>query len=245
MSISVVGQVGAGTAESVASLTVDVTTATTAGDTIFATVKLSFGATVTSVTDTQSNTWDIDIQSGGSASTSIICRATNAKALSTSDTVTVNTSASQNMSVQLVEVSGLASTPLDQTAKAVDSGSSTVSATTASTTSATELALTTAGNGYIGASTWTPPSGWTQIASGISNPNFIDTAYLLLTTEEAVSATWGNSEGAATNLSMVTATYKGSSIASVSLVGATANPPNTYWSANAAGTYWSANAPGA
>lgn len=203
------GQVGANTVESSTSLTTSLTTDTTQGNTIIATVKLSFGDTISSITDTRGNTWSVDASSGGSASTSYICSAYLATALTTADSVTVNCSGSNNLSVQLLEAVGVSSSSaLDQHAGTFNSASGTISATTSATAQTYELAITTAGNGNIGPSTWTPPTGWNEVPSGISNPNFIDSAWQTMIPQGDASATWGSSVGASTNLSIAIATYR-------------------------------------
>lgn len=204
---AVLGQVGAGTAETTTGFSVTLTAAVPVGDTVIVAVKGSFGVGA-SATDSVGNTYTSDVASTGTGSTSILLHSTLTTALTTADHVTVTFTATNNGSVQLLHVAGALT--LDRTASASNSGYATISATTSATTAPNELAVTTAGNGDVGASTWTPPAGWTQVPSGISNPNFIDTAHKTVPSDAAVTATWGSSVGATTNLSMVIATYRAS-----------------------------------
>lgn len=189
MAIAFVQKAGAASsASTLSSLVVPVSSATTLGNTLFLGVRSAASIHISSVTDTQGNTWTVDAYSGAANNAGNLVRCSNAKALSTSDSVTINFSGASSVPcATLVEFSGLGASPPDQTATANGSGSTTLAVgPTGTTTQANELALTVIAGGNA---TYTPPTGWTAVPSGQST-NTQDLAYLILSSTQTVSGTW-------------------------------------------------------
>lgn len=184
------------------------------GHTLFAAIKTSAAATVSSVTDTQGNSWAVDLGvNPGSSANMVLARAFIDHALTTSDTITVNLGASVGGDlVQLLEFAGLSRSPLDQSATADAINTSLSVGPTGTITRSPELFLTCcARGGNPSAVTWTPPSSYTELPTGLAgsgNEDMIDSAYRIffggLSTQTVV---WAQTT-TPVNMAGLIATYK-------------------------------------
>src|SRR5579875_2026734 len=190
------GAFNSGTAAS--TFTVSISSATTAGNTLVLLVKTSSGATLTSVSDTQGNSWAVDLAGAGSTGpNSAAAHAYLTTALGTTDSVTFTISAAENGVVaELAELSGVVQTsPLDVTAvDAPTAKAGTISIGPTGSAQAGDIALTMAAEGGTAPANplvWTVPSGWTEVApAGAGTANFMDGAVQVFASGGAVSATW-------------------------------------------------------
>jgi hypothetical protein len=203
----------AGAAQHVASpantLTISLSQNTTVGNTLVLCASAQHGgagyaAFTPSVTDTQGNTWVIDVipqTHGGVSPWALIAHTFLNTALTTSDSVTLNygTASNSNYPVgELIELSGVAQSPLDQTAwnGSVNTSVTTITAgPTATTTLASEIAISAAYSyayrqATPGTVTWTAPAGFTEAPSGLASNNTIDAAYEILSSTGTVTAAW-------------------------------------------------------
>lgn len=178
------------------SQTVAVSAATAAGNTAVLVVKAASGKSVTGVTDTQGNTWTVDVVGGSVGVTANVCSALMAVALTTSDTITITFSAT-GMGATLgaaYEYSGIATSGrVDQTASAFSSSNGTLAAVgpTGTTTQASELAVT-AVSANKAESGVTVSAGWTIEDSGQSAASSacLQVADQIVSSVQAFSATW-------------------------------------------------------
>lgn len=125
-----------------------VTGSTTAGNRIVLTIACGSGVTVTGVTDTQGNTYSIDVQTGGANQNVGIFSAFLTHAVTNADTYTVSLSATNKPEVAGAEYSGIAATGFVES--------------TGSTTSGGAGATTTSNRGL------TPAAATSQLFSGVS-----------------------------------------------------------------------------
>ena len=172
-------------------LTVTITGAVAAGDTIHlsATTGGSVGVNVWGVSDTQGNVWNIQQQSINSQGVwQFWCQ--DAIALTTSDTISVLFSNNTDVKeIAVIGVHGAAATGtlVDVSAQAGGTGTS-PSVTTATLASSTELAIVTFSNGSGGGAP-TLAGGWTQIAQVHTSGNaYLTVAYQALAATTAVTA---------------------------------------------------------
>lgn len=184
---------------------------TTQGNTLLLVVKTSASITVTGVTDSKGNTWTVDETPGSTNANITLVRAALTAALTTGDTISIALSAtSGNVCAQLLEFSGLAAAPLDQHTNANSLTLSVTVGPTGATTKASEIVVTAvARGGTAGATVWTPPSGYTEVPTGLggAGDDLVDSAYKILTTTGTQTATWSATAGGA-NQPAVIATYK-------------------------------------
>ncbi len=189
-----------------------VATAPSAGNTIILAVRTGASVAVSSVTDSKSNTWAVDIGSTGSTGRTTFCSTQqDGGKLTTSDTITVHVSAGTSPVVAAYEVSGITTgTRFDQSAVLNSTGQVT-SATvgpTGTTAQADEFVITCVGANK-GETSASPSSGWTTIDSGQISAGgaALQVAYQLAEATGTFSCTWTVSALSA-NLSAAIATYK-------------------------------------
>jgi hypothetical protein len=143
--IAYVQQVGASfTSTTVTSFTVPLTAVTTQGNRLILSVRGNQGHDVSSVTDTQGNTWTVDATSIVSDNVTLsMCSAYLATALTTSDSLTVTLSGSTASEAIVCEYSGIAqSGPIDVTATATNSADTTTEAISITPTLAADGVIT-------------------------------------------------------------------------------------------------------
>lgn len=169
---------------------------TTKGNTLIGVFKTGTGQSVTSVTDSQSNTWTIDIKSAGSGPNTAIIRCYLAKALTTSDTITVNFGSNNGNSGIINEYAGRYGTLDDTAARTNGTSASSLTLTASSATkSAIELVVAAVGTGgntnqttfSITAST---PSSMTVRSQGPSGFNVCSIADVISSATNTPSASW-------------------------------------------------------
>ena len=172
-------------------LTVTITGAVAAGDTIHlsATTGGSVGVNVWGISDTQGNVWNIQQQSINSQGMwQFWCQ--DAIALTTSDTISVLFSNNTNVKeIAVIGIHGAAATGTLVDVSAQAGGTSTSpSVTTATLARSTELAIVTFSNGNGGGAP-TLAGGWTQIAQVHTCGNaWLTVAYQALAATTAVTA---------------------------------------------------------
>lgn len=113
---------------------------TTAGNRLVLTIACGSGVTVTGVTDTQSNTYSIDVQSAGANQNVAIVSAFLASAVTNADTYTITTSATNRPEIAGAEYSGIAATGFVEASNTATSGAAT--ATTTGNKGVTPIAAT-------------------------------------------------------------------------------------------------------
>lgn len=191
-----VQQVGlAGNFNTISSLAVPITNNTTQGNTIIGIVKTGSGAPVSSVTDTQGNTWTVDVQSALSGPSATIIRCYLKTALTTANIVTVNFTSNNGNCVILCEYTGKYAT-IDELSKS-QGGSPTSATLTASNALQSSTDLVVAGIGTGGNTNQTSialssgvPSNMLRRSQGPSGFNVIAQADGLSAANTAPSASW-------------------------------------------------------
>ncbi len=130
---------------------------TTVGNTLIGIVKLSGGNQVSSVTDTQSNIWVVDVHSPSSGPTISIIRTVLATALTTSDSITANFVSQNDVTLTVAEYNGNFST-VDVTANGNSASNVATGSIVASTPTAGSIDLVVSGLGTGGSSPYTSAS---------------------------------------------------------------------------------------
>ena len=151
---------GAANAATGTSLSASPTAATTAGDTLVATIRArntSTKVTVTLVTDSNGERWTKAVAvSSGSHADGEIWYFANAESIPATGRVTVTVSAASAIAVTVLDLSGASVTPLDQTATSSGRTTTASTGTTLPTSQASEIAV--ADIGWNGTATPSGPS---------------------------------------------------------------------------------------
>lgn len=198
---------------STSTVSIPLTTAVPAGDTVIVAGRAVQGAGITGVTDSESNTYTVDKAASGTQSAASAASANVTTALKSGDTITVTFSGAPNtQAAAAIDVSGIAATSrVDQTANGHNSsGLSVTAATTANDAQANEF-VATVGVSTSGSGTWTlaasdPDSGGTWTQDGTTG-GYIGLGYELPSAVSKFSASWTGTAG--TNSDAIVVTYKG------------------------------------
>lgn len=177
---------------------------TSTGNRLIMVMTVGNSRTVSSIVDTQGNTWAIDRESGGARST-VIMSAYLTTPLTTSDTITITLNAASPGDIIAGEFSGLIASPVDKFNSNTGSTVTTVSTgTTGTLTQANELAIIgICWNGNPGTIS-SEPSGYT----GFTSPNVIlKSGYRVVSATTALNESWTWATGRNTAAAIVT--YRG------------------------------------
>lgn len=174
------------------SSSVALTANTTIGNTVFAALSIGSARNLTSITDTKSNTWTVDVKTTGGGRNVAIARAYLTTALTSSDTLTVTLSGSATALVEVLEYQGVRSATFDVSVAGIAGlGTGPLSQTTAgSTTEVFELVLTAVATSVT--ETYTVPSGYTERPSTSLQVDVGEKYSTSLSTQTA-SWSWNNS----------------------------------------------------
>src|SRR3989441_931928 len=137
---------------------------TTTGDTLLVGVETNNDVAISSITDTQGNTYVRDAAFAGAPNRLSIWRASNITGGAV-PVVTINFVAKETATAVVAEYNGIASvSPFDQTASNNQFGATSyTSGTTPATTQATELVFGVHMNRSTNVGTWTPAGGFTTV----------------------------------------------------------------------------------
>ena len=195
---------------------VPVTANTTAGHMLSAAVRMSGAKSLSSVTDSQGNTWQVDANSAGAQTNAALASCILATALTTADTITMHFSGSCIGASAVTEYSGIATTGspampvVDQHAILVVSGLAGTVATTANAAQAGDMVVTSFGTSdVLVALTVTaadPDSGGTWTQPSLGGVLAVATAYQPGAGTTEFAATWTSAAGT-TNCSLCIAAY--------------------------------------
>ncbi|PYU17714.1 MAG: hypothetical protein DMG29_00330, partial [Acidobacteria bacterium] len=190
---------------------------TTTGDTLLVGVETNNDVAISSITDTQGNTYVRDAAFAGAPNRLSIWRASNITGGAV-PVVTINFVAKETATAVVAEYNGIASvSPFDQTASNNQFGATSyTSGTTPATTQATELVFGVHMNRSTNLGTWTPAGGFTTVLEqdNATSKHQFQVQDQFVTTTGAFAST-GTHSTAVTITSLV-ATYK---------VGAAVAPP--------------------
>jgi fibronectin-binding autotransporter adhesin len=193
-----------------ASMTVTLTGNTIVGNTLVLFVGGRGSFNVSSVTDTRSNTWTVDLNAPDVGANHLfgICRAPVTAQLVAGDVVTINFSGSvgPNREAILEEFTGiLTASPVDQTASAAATTATPSSGTTAATTQDNELLVAAYLSQIVGTAAWSLAPGWLgfptselHTVGAASTDRSLHAEYRIVAQQGAQSATtrvWGGPGG--------------------------------------------------
>src|SRR5207302_3197874 len=191
---------------------------TTTGDTLLVGVETNNDVAISSITDTQGNTYVRDAAFAGAPNRLSIWRASNITGGAV-PVVTINFVAKETATAVVAEYNGIASvSPFDQTASNNQFGATSyTSGTTPATTQATELVFGAHMNRSTNVGTWTPAGGFATVleADNPTSKHQFQVQDRFVTTTGAFAST-GTHSTAVTITSLI-ATYKAA--------GAVAPPP--------------------
>lgn len=179
--------------------------------------------TVVSLTDSAGNTYSFAARSHTNASAEIwyISNSINNMPIGTSFTATTTLGAPQQCAVGWCGYSTGANGGLDKTAANNGTGVTTLTATTPTLTTRSQICFATEDQN-IGFTTYTEDGNWTELnGSPVTNHLGVDVAYRIVNAKTAVS--WAPSWTAAANIDMVIATFQ-----------ETVQPPFAQWGDDAA-----------
>lgn len=214
--------------------TIPVLTATTAGNFLILGLRYSSvtsGVTISSVTDSKSNTWTVDKTS--SNTDYVHCAIASARlttALTTSDTIVVAFSADSGAYVAAYEFSGITvSSPADKNAQGNGHTVTSVTAgATATTSQAVEMAVSVVATNQDLTSVSTP-TGYTLRESSMAEQG-MELATKALTSTGTETTTWSGTSG---NWACVLQTYKGAAAPGSYYATLTEEPTSVTYNGNA------------
>lgn len=163
--------------------------------------------TVTTVTDTQGNTYTVrgSLAGTNSRSTQIDCTVTTA--LSIGDTITVNFSGSQACAASAFSFVGQAGSPLDQSGTNSAAGTSSFTVASGSTVQADEISVVCYGYGSSSGTPFSSNGGYTAVGDRFFSTGGIWLGYKILTATGVETA--AQTCGASNSFAGTIATYKG------------------------------------
>lgn len=208
--IQTIAQTGTNTS-SITTLSVPITATTTIGNTLVGIIKTSAGATVSSITDTQGNTWLLDASSAASGPRVTVIRSNTTTALTNADHLTVNFASTNQVNVEVCEFNGAWTNP-DISASGNNSVTTVTTATLGSQATSTASELVIAGIAFGGSTSQTSISQTSTGASltirsqGPSGNDYSAIASATVASQVRSSVTW--TWGTASNWGAVIQTYK-------------------------------------
>lgn len=168
---------------------------TTQGNTLFIVSRSLSSTNTTSVVDSQSNVWTVDVKTTAGTTNIAICHAYLTTALTTADTITVTATGSVN--IQVYEFSGIIpSTAIDKSGSASSvAATSLATSNTGVQTNPNVLALTCVGTS--GANTFTVPAGYTEVLPPTTTGMDMGYVFVNSTIGRAPNWTWITSQAPA------------------------------------------------